>query len=99
MANSTLALQRVAPVPRGGDLWLGLKRGRAAYLLMLPFLVHFLIVVAYPFAYSVYLSFFDATLNKPPVFVGLGNFVRLAQDGQFLHALGNTGYFLSLIHI
>jgi ABC-type sugar transport system permease subunit len=93
MANSTLALQRVAPVPRGGDLWLGLKRGRAAYLLMLPFLVHFLIVVAYPFAYSVYLSFFDATLNKTPVFVGLGNFVRLATDAQFGHALGNTAYF------
>jgi ABC-type sugar transport system permease subunit len=93
MANTTLALQRAAPVPRGGELWLGLKRGRAAYLLMLPFLVHFLIVVAYPFAYSVYLSFFDATLNKTPVFVGLGNFVRLATDAQFGHALGNTAYF------
>jgi ABC-type sugar transport system permease subunit len=32
-------------------------------------------------------------LNKTPAFIGLGNFVRLAQDGQFLHALGNTGYF------
>src|ERR1700694_5285679 len=93
MANTSLALQRSAPVPRGGDLWLELKRGRAAYLLMLPFLLHFLIVVAYPFAYSVYLSFFDATLNKTPVFVGLGNFVRLATDGQFGHALGNTAYF------
>jgi ABC-type sugar transport system permease subunit len=50
-------------------------------------------VVAYPFAYSVYLSFFDATLNKAPVFVGPGNFVRLATDAQFGHALGNTAYF------
>ena len=93
MANTTLALQRAATAPRGGELWLGLKRGRAAYLLMLPFLVHFLIVVAYPFVYSVYLSFFDATLNKTPVFVGLGNFIRLATDAQFGHALGNTAYF------
>jgi putative chitobiose transport system permease protein len=93
MANTSLALQRAAPVSRGGDLWLGLKRGRAAYLLMLPFLVHFLVVVAYPFTYSVYLSFFDATLNRTPVFVGLGNFVRLATDAQFGHALGNTAYF------
>jgi ABC-type sugar transport system permease subunit len=52
-----------------------------------------LVVVAYPFAYSVYLSFFDASLNRTPVFVGLGNFVRLAQDAQFRHALGNTAYY------
>jgi ABC-type sugar transport system permease subunit len=94
MANTTLALQhRTAPIPRGGELWLGLKRSRAAYLLLSPFVLHFLVVVAYPLAYSVYLSFFDATLNKTPVFIGLNNFVRLAQDGQFLHALGNTAYF------
>src|ERR1700716_3241813 len=93
MANTTLAVPRATPLPRGSDLWLGLKRGRAAYVLLFPFLLHFLIVVAYPFAYSVYLSFFDATLNKAPVFVGLGNFVRLATDAQFGHALGNTAYF------
>src|ERR1700738_3888945 len=93
MANSTLALRQAPAVSRASDVWLGMKRGRAAYLLMLPFLVHFLVVVAYPFAYSVYLSFFDATLNKTTVFVGLGNFVRLATDAQFGHALGNTAYF------
>jgi ABC-type sugar transport system permease subunit len=93
MANTTLALQRAAPVPRGAAVWSELKRGRAAYLLLFPFVLHFLVVVAYPLAYSVYLSFFDATLNKTPVFIGLNNFVRLAQDGQFLHSLGNTAYF------
>jgi ABC-type sugar transport system permease subunit len=93
MANTTVAIQRVSTAPRGGELWLALKRSRAAYLLMFPFLLHFLVVVAYPFAYSVYLSFFDATLNRDPGFVGLGNFVRLAQDAQFLHSLGNTAYF------
>jgi ABC-type sugar transport system permease subunit len=93
MANPTLAMQRAAPLPRGGEFWLGLKRSRAAYLLLFPFLLHFLVVVAYPLAYSVYLSFFDATLNRTPTFIGLGNFVRLATDPQFLHALGNTAYF------
>src|SRR6202040_3040281 len=78
MANTTLAISRAAPLQRGSDFWLALKRSRAAYLLMFPFLLHFLVVVAYPFAYSVYLSFFDASLNRTPVFVGLGNFVRLA---------------------
>jgi ABC-type sugar transport system permease subunit len=93
MANTTLTLQRAAPVPGSSEFWAELKRGRAAYLLLLPFLLHFAVVVAYPFAYSVYLSFFDATLNKTPAFIGLGNFVRLARDTQFLHALGNTAYF------
>ena len=93
MTHSTLAIGRASPAARRGDLWLGFKRSRAAYLLLLPFLLHFAIVVAYPLVYSVYLSFFDATLNKTPVFVGLGNFVRLVNDGQFLHALGNTAYF------
>ena len=60
MANASVALSRGAPTARGGDLWWAMKRGRAAYLLLLPFLVHFVVVVAYPFLYSVYLSFFDA---------------------------------------
>src|SRR5437868_8949055 len=93
MAHSSLAIPRSASVSRSSQFWLELKRSRAAYLLMFPFLLHFVVVVAYPFAYSVYLSFFNATLNRTPVFIGLGNFVRLAQDAQFLHALGNTAYF------
>ena len=93
MANTTVALPRAPTVARGHDFWWGLKRSRAAYLLLFPFLLHFVVVVAYPFVYSVYLSFYDASLNKTPVFIGLGNFVRLAQDAQFGHALGNTAYF------
>src|ERR1700738_1806134 len=93
MANSTLALRQAPAVSRASDVWLGMKRGRAAYLLLLPFLVHFLVVVAYPFVYSVYLSFFDASLNRTPVFLALQNFGPLAQDPQFAHALGNTAYF------
>jgi ABC-type sugar transport system permease subunit len=88
---STIAMPRAEA--RRSDFWQQLRRSRAAYLLLAPFLLHFFIVVAYPFFYSLYLSFFDATLNQAPVFVGLDNFIRLAQDGQFLHALGNTFYF------
>lgn len=88
---STTALAR--PRARQSDFWRELRKSRAAYLLLAPFLIHFAVVVAYPFFYSLYLSFFDATLNQTPVFVGLGNFTRLAQDAQFGHALGNTLYF------
>jgi len=94
LANTSLtyAPSRAAPVGQHG-MWWELKQNRAAYLLLAPFIIYFLIVVAYPFFYSVYLSFFDATLNRAPVFVGFGNFVRLAQDPQFRHALGNTAFF------
>jgi ABC-type sugar transport system permease subunit len=89
---STVAVARTGTARRGG-FWQELWRSKAAYLLLAPFLLHFAVVVAYPFFYSLYLSFFDASLNQAPTFVGLGNFVRLAQDGQFLHALGNTFFY------
>jgi ABC-type sugar transport system permease subunit len=90
-ANLRLTVAPAAASGRG--LRLALRQSQAAYLLMLPFLVHFLVVVAYPFFYSLYLSFFDAGLNRAPVFVGLANFVRLLADGQFWRALRNTAYF------
>jgi ABC-type sugar transport system permease subunit len=93
MAQTSLTVGRAEPVPRQRGLLWELRRGRAAYLLLFPFLLHFFVIVAYPFFYSVYLSFFDASLNKAPVFIGFQNFVRLAQDAQFRHSLGNTAYF------
>ena len=67
-----------------------LGRSWPAYLLLLPFLVHFLVVVVYPFFYSIYLSFFDAGLNQDPTFIGLQNYVRLAGDVDFRGSLVNT---------
>jgi ABC-type sugar transport system permease subunit len=67
-----------------------LGRSWPAYLLLLPFLVHFLLVVVYPFFYSIYLSLFDAGLNQEPTFIGLQNYVRLAGDADFRLSLLNT---------
>src|SRR5882762_7339031 len=83
----------VAARPAHGrlDRW-GPAFGRSwpAYLLLLPFLVHFVVVVAYPFFYSIYLSFFQAGLNEDPTFIGLQNYARLINDGEFRQALVNT---------
>jgi len=70
-----------------------IRKSRAAYLLMLPFLLHFIVVVAYPMFYSLYLSLTEAKLNSDPVFVGLDNFVDLSEDAEFKTAIGNTFYF------
>jgi ABC-type sugar transport system permease subunit len=74
----------------GDRLAPALRRSWPAYLLLLPFLVHFAVVVAYPFFYSIYLSFFQAGLNQAPTFVGLQNYTRLAADPDFRQALVNT---------
>ena len=70
-----------------------LAHSRPAYLLLLPFLIHFVVIVAYPFFYSIYLSFFEAGLGQEPVFVGVDNYDRLFADVEFREALGNTFYF------
>ena len=64
-----------------------------------PFLLLFVLVLAYPLLFSLYLSFFDATLNQTPAFVGVQNFVRLFTDGEFLTAVRNTAYFAVFVVI
>jgi ABC-type sugar transport system permease subunit len=79
------------PAARGLDrVRPAFSRSWPAYLLLLPFLVHFAVVVAYPFFYSLYLSFFQAGLNQDPTFVGLQNYARLAGDGEFRQSMVNT---------
>jgi len=81
------------PARRGANFGRILRQSQAAYILLSPFLLLFILVLAYPLMYSLYLSFFDATLNREPSFVGGGNFLRLFTDAEFLNAVGNTAYF------
>ena len=62
----------------------------ASYLFLLPFLAFFVLFVVYPMFMCVYTSFFDSTMNKDDVFIGLGNYIELFQDKEFLKALWNT---------
>jgi ABC-type sugar transport system permease subunit len=70
-----------------------LRRSQPAYVLLAPYLILFVVVLAYPLLYSIYLSFFDATLNRTPTFVGVNNFVQLFVDPEFHIALRNTFFF------
>jgi ABC-type sugar transport system permease subunit len=79
--------------PRERSVFRNLRKSQPAYLLLLPYIVLFVIVLAYPLLYSIYLSFFDATLNRTPTFVGAGNFVQLFTDAEFYQALRNTFFF------
>ena len=62
----------------------------AAYLFLLPFLAFFVGFVLYPMFMCVYTSFFDATMGREDIFIGLKNYQDLFQDSVFWIALRNT---------
>ena len=66
---------------------------RVAYYMVLPALFIILVVAFYPVAYSVYLSFFEATINNVGSFVGLQNYVRMFASPEFVEGLTNTVMF------
>lgn len=62
----------------------------ASYLFLLPFLTVFVMFVLYPMFMCVFTSFFDATMGRKDVFIGLGNYKTLFADPVFWIALRNT---------
>lgn len=68
----------------------------AGYLFASPFIIGFLLFVAYPMLYSVYLVFHDWDLLSPPRFAGFDNIVQLFQDPKAGLALWNTAYYTIL---
>lgn len=62
----------------------------AGYAFMLPSLIFFLGFVIYPMVQCVFTSFFDSTMNREDIFIGLDNYKELFQDPIFRGALWNT---------
>ncbi|MGE5401103.1 MAG: carbohydrate ABC transporter permease [Ignavibacteriales bacterium] len=68
------------------------------YLMVAPYVIHFLTFVSFPVIFSFVLMFNQWNIISPMKFVGLQNFYRLFHDAQFFQALLNTVIFL-VIHI
>ena len=66
------------------------KEGWAGLLFASPWLVGFLVFLAYPLLASIYFSFCDYSVLKPPVWIGLDNYRDLVRDELFWTALKNT---------
>ena len=66
---------------------------RAAYYMVLPALLIILVVAFYPVGYSIYLSFFGATINNAGPFVGLQNYTRMFANPEFIEGLTDTAIF------
>ena len=61
----------------------------AAWLMLAPFLIFFVLFVLYPIVLNIYYSFTNYNLNTAS-WVGLKNYQRLWKDKAFVAALKNT---------
>jgi multiple sugar transport system permease protein len=70
----------------------GLRRrdGRAAYLFLAPWIVGMVTITIGPILASLYLSFTNYSLLRPPKWTGLANYTRMLGDERLLNSLGVT---------
>lgn len=61
-----------------------------------PWWLGFVLLLATPMAFSLYISFCDYPLLQPPVFTGLENYSQLARDPTFAKVVYNTAVFAAL---
>ncbi|NDJ15924.1 carbohydrate ABC transporter permease [Myxacorys almedinensis] len=68
---------------------------RTGWFLTIPALLVLALVFAYPILRAFWQSFFTINLGNQltPAFNGLGNYIRMAQDGRFWNTLWNTTIF------
>ena len=71
------------------DAWL-------PHLLLWPALLALLSVFAYPLAYSFWLSLHAYNITRPPVFVGLNNYILIVQDLRVWESFGTSVYFAAV---
>lgn len=64
------------------------------FLFISPWIIGFLVFTAYPLISSLYYSFTQYNMISPPQWIGLGNYISLFQDQNFLIALWDTGYMI-----
>lgn len=71
------------------------KSGRVAYLYLLPTLILMFILLILPVISVIRYSFFDnVIINKNPLFIGFGNYIKVITDKTFLIAIKNTSFFV-----
>lgn len=68
------------------------------YLLVSPYIVHFILFVSFPVVFSIILTFHKWNIISPMEYSGLNNYIKLFSDKTFFKSIGNTLIFL-VIHI
>jgi len=68
------------------------------FLYLSPWIVGFIVFVAYPIFASIYLSFTRYNVLRPPVFIGLENYIfAFTKDDLFLPSIVRTFYYALLL--
>lgn len=68
-----------------------LRKNKVSYLMMLPYLVLFVVLVVLPVVVAIGMSFCYYNVIEPPRFIGWSNYMQLfLEDDVFLIALKNT---------
>lgn len=70
------------------------RRSIFGIMFVAPAMLFFLVFNLYPTLNGFYLSLTKYTLLKPPEFIGLDNYIKLATNDQFLNGLKVTAIFL-----
>ena len=68
------------------------------YLLVSPYVLHFILFVAFPVGFSIVLTFHKWNIISPMEYTGVNNYIQLFNDKTFFKSIGNTLIFL-VIHI
>jgi multiple sugar transport system permease protein len=63
---------------------------RTLYLMSVPAVLFTAVMIAFPFAYTVWLSLQEVNLGRSPRFAGWANYAALARDGEFWNGLKIT---------
>jgi len=66
------------------------KDSSLGYVMLGPGLLFLMVMMAYPFAYAVYLSFTDKQMGSPATFTGLENYTKLLSTNLFTKTVVNS---------
>ena len=59
------------------NLWLSVKRNKACYAMIAPFMIFFIIFTVVPVIMSLPMGFTDFNMAQTPKFIGLSNYTTL----------------------
>ena len=86
-----------SPKGRKGELWRDIKRNKACYGMIAPFMIFFIVFTVVPVLMSLPMGFTDFDMVRPPKFVGLSNFTTLfLSDKIFIRSIRVTIVFALL---
>jgi multiple sugar transport system permease protein len=76
-----------------GRRWRVSPETKWAFIFLLPWIIGFLVFTAGPMVASLYLSFTDYNVIRPPDLVGLDNYEQLTRDRRIPLSLFNTAFY------